>query len=141
MDRQQRRGRARDRGGHRRRIEVQRDRIDVGEHRTCALVEGDVRAGDERERRRDHLVAVPDADGAQREVQAGGAGRDGARVRGADARGEGRSNAPSIGPERQPARSQHLEHELLLALADHGPGERELLDGGRAHEAGRRVRR
>ena len=40
------------------RVEVERDRVDVGEHRPRALVDGDVGRGDERERARDDLVAV-----------------------------------------------------------------------------------
>ena len=87
--------------------QIQRHRIDVGEHRPGALVHGDVGARDERERRGDDLVAVADADRAQREVQPGGPARDGARERGPDARRRTpartrRSSGPS---DRRPERS------------------------------------
>ena len=82
-----------------RRVEVERDRVDVGEHRPRALVEDRVRRGDERERRRDDLLALPHADGAQREVQAGRAGRDGAQAWGAPSRAaNAASNAGTRGP-------------------------------------------
>ena len=46
-----------DRGLDRRGVEVERARVDVGEDRRRALEDEAVRGGDERERRRDHLVA------------------------------------------------------------------------------------
>ena len=81
VHRQQRLRALRDRGRGGRRVEVERDRVDVGEHRPRALVEHRVGRGDERERARDDLVALLHADRPQREVQAGGAARDRAGVR------------------------------------------------------------
>ena len=51
-------------------------RADVGEHGRRAGVEDDVRGRGEGQRRRDHLVARPDAGGEQRQVHAGRAGAD-----------------------------------------------------------------
>ena len=98
-------------------------RVDVGEHGRRALVDRAVRRGDERVRRRDHLVAGADAGEAHAEVQAGRAGRDRRAVRRADRVGEQRLEARAGRPERQPARAQHLEHELLVALVDPRRGE------------------
>ena len=67
----------------------------------------------------------PHADRAQREVQPGRAGRDRAGVARADARGERRLERRHARAERELARAQHLEHRLLLGLADHGLGERD----------------
>ncbi len=48
-----------------------------------------------------------------------------------------RSKRSAIGPEREPARAQHLEHELLLAPAQLRPGQRDLLVvGSGAHVCG-----
>ena len=41
--------------------------------------------------------------------------------------GEGALEALQHRPEREPARAQDLEHQLLLARAEVGPGERDLL--------------
>ena len=51
----------RDRGLDRGRIEVERARVDVGEHRRRAFVDRAVRGRDERVGRRDHLVPGADA--------------------------------------------------------------------------------
>ena len=99
--------------------------VDVGEDRSPALVEEAVRARRERVRRRDHLVARPDAGRDAEQVQAGGSRRDGGRVRRADPLGHELLEAVDRRPEREPARAQHLEHELLLALAEVRPRERD----------------
>jgi hypothetical protein len=51
-----------------RRVNVQRDRIDVGEHRLGALVEQAVGGRYEAERSRDHLVARLNACGTCRQM-------------------------------------------------------------------------
>ena len=114
VHRQQRRRAVGDRRRGGVRVEVERDRVDVGEHGPGALVHGHVGAGHERERAGDHLVAVADADRPQRQVQSGGAARDGARVSRADPLGERLLELASSGPERQAPRAQHLEHALAL---------------------------
>src|SRR6266511_3286140 len=80
------------------RIEVVRVWIDVREHRCGALVDRAVRRRDERERRRDHLVA-----------RAG--------------LGEQLLEARPGRPQREPPAAQRLEHELLVALVDPGSAE------------------
>ena len=107
----------RDRRGGGLRVEVERHRVDVGEHRARALVEHRVGGGDERERRGDDLVALPHPDRAQREVQAGGAGGDRARVDAADAGGERLLEGGHARAERELAGAQDVEHGLLLGVA------------------------
>ena len=107
------------------RVEVVRARVDVREHRRRALVDRAVRGRDERERRRDHLVAGADARQPHRKVQAGGAARDRGAVSRADGLGEQLLEARPGRPEREPAGAQRLEHELLVALVDPRRAERE----------------
>ena len=102
VHRQQRRRAIGDRGRGGVGVEVQGHGVDVGEHRPRALVDRHVGAGHERERARDDLRPVADADRAQRQVQPGGAAGDRARVRRADARSERlarteRAPGPAIG--------------------------------------------
>ena len=110
VHRQQRGGAVGDRGRGGRGIEVERARVDVGEHRPGVLVEDRVGRGDERERRGHDLVAGLDADRAQPEVQRGGAGGHGARVRDAEPRGEGLLEGSAMrGPsESWPERSTSI---------------------------------
>jgi hypothetical protein len=110
-----------DRRRGRRRVEVQRDRVDVHEHRARPLVEHGVRRGDEGERRRHDLLALPHTDRAQRQVQAGRARGHGAGVRHAQPGGERGLEGGHARAERELAGAQDLEHELLLARSDHGP--------------------
>ena len=107
------------------RVEVQGDRVDVAEDRRHALVEQAVRRGDEAERRGDDLVALAPAQRPHAEVKRRGArgNRDG--VGDPQVVGEGALEALLHRPERQPAGPQHLEHQLLLALADDGLRERD----------------
>jgi hypothetical protein len=133
---QQRARAPRDRGRRGVRVQVERDGVDVGEHRSRALVENRVGRGDERERRRDDLLALPHADRAQREVQPGRAGRDGARVADPKPRGEGRLECGHARPEGELAGAQDLQHELLLARADHRSRERDDVEVGARHGAG-----
>ena len=90
----------------RRRVEHERVGIDVDEDGRRALVEHHVGRRDERDRRRDDLVARADAGGAHQQVQAGRAARDGDGVLAAAERRELASRsgartgrAPSM-PER-----------------------------------------
>ena len=112
-------------GRRRVRVEVQRDRVDVGEHRPGALVQDRVGRRHERERRRDDLVAVLHADRAQREVQRRGAGRDRARVRRPDPRGERLLELGTRGPsESWPERSTSMT-ACSSARPSTGAGERD----------------
>ena len=113
VHRQQRRRALRDRRRGGVRVEVQRHRVDVGEHGPRALVHGHVGAGHERERARDDLVAVADAGRAQRQVQPGGAARDrAARTARRRARRTPARTRASSGPSDRRPRPQHLEHAL-----------------------------
>ena len=70
------------------RVDVERDRVDVGEDRRRALVQRAVRGRDERERARDHLVARPYPGQTDCQVQARRAARDAGREARADPGGE-----------------------------------------------------
>ena len=107
-----------DRGFHRRRIEVQRARIDVGEHRCRALIDRTVGGGDEGIGRRDHLVAGRHTREPHAEMQPRCPRRHGGAMRRTDGVREQRLEARPGRPQREPARAQHLEHELLVALVD-----------------------
>ena len=65
-------------------IEVERDRVDVGEHRRRAGAGDRLRRRVERERRADHLVAGADPHRLEREHERVGAVRDADRVRHAE---------------------------------------------------------
>jgi hypothetical protein len=138
VDRQQRRRALGHRRGRGLRIEVQRPRVDVGEHRPCALEEHHVGAGHERERRGHHVVARRHADRAQREVQARSAARHRAGVRRADPLRELPLERRHPRPEREVARAQDLDHRRLLLRPEDGPRERDDVgrDGGHAASVG-----
>ena len=130
-----------DRRGGGLRVEVQRARVDVGEDRARALVEADVGARDERERRRDDLVAVLHPGRAQREVQPGGAARDGAGVRRRRcAAAKACSKAGTRGPSESWPDAQDLGDGRGLLVAEHRPRERDLLAPARGRRARRRLR-
>ena len=61
------------------------------------------------------------------EVQRGRAAGDRDRVLDPEPGGELALEALAHRPQREPARAQHLEHQLLLARAELGPGERDRL--------------
>ena len=133
-DGQERGGPGRDGGGGRLGVEVQRDRVDVREHRPGPLVDDRVGRGHEGEGAGDHLVPVGHPHRAQRQVQARRAARDGARVRRAQARGEGLLELREPRAERELAGAQDLQHPALLLGAEDRARE---LDGLRAHETAR----
>ncbi len=89
------------------RIEVERHRVDVREHRPRPLVERGVGRGDERERAGDDLVAVPHPDRPQRQMQPGRAAATRRSPSGAPTRAaKARSNSGTRGPsESCPERS------------------------------------
>ncbi len=134
VHRQQRRRATGDRGGRRVGVEVEGDRVDVGEHGGGALVDDRVGGGHERERRRDHLVALADPDRAHGQVQCRRAARDGARVAGAHPGRERALELRNARAERELPGAQNLEHSLLLGLAEDGLGHRD------RHACGARVR-
>ena len=111
-------------------------RIDVGEHGSRALEDEAVRRRDERDRGGDDLVALPQPEPVAEQMEAGGSARHGHGVRRTDALREELLEAVDHRPQREPAGPQHLEHELLLALADIGLGERDPPEGGAHASAG-----
>ena len=117
--------------GHRRArrvgVEVQRDRVDVGEHR-AARARRAPRWRDATNENGDVTTSSPSP--TRRPRAAPGAARSsrtrprmacGAPTRAANAS----SNAGTRGPSDSWPGAQHLEHELLLARADDGLGERD----------------
>ena len=100
--------------------------IDVGEDRRRALVEDAVGRGDERDRRRDDLVALADAGGAHEQVEAGRAARDRDGVLAVAERRERLLEAARVRAEPEDARAQRREHELLLLRPEVRARERNL---------------
>ncbi len=98
----------RDRGLDRGGIEVQRLRVDVGEHRPPALEDEAVRSGHEGDRRRDHLVPLLHAGDVAEHVQACGTARHRGGVRSADALGEQLLEPLDRRPQREPAGAENV---------------------------------
>ena len=98
---------------------------DVGEHRLGAAVAGGGRGGDERDRRHDDLVARPDAGGQHREVQGGGAAREGDRVGDAEMLGELALERVGARAHRQPAGAQRRVDRRAVLLAQREVEERD----------------
>ena len=125
-----RRDRPLDQGG----VDVVGPRVDVHEHRAGAAVADGVGGGDERVADRDHLVAGPDAEGEQGQVQRRRAARDGAGVRRADVRGELLLEGRDLRPLRDPAGEDRPAGRRGLLLAQARAGDRDLPEA-RAHRA------
>ena len=119
--------RGRDRRLDRRRVHVERQRIDLREHRRRAREQDRVGRGDERERRGDDLVARPEPERVQAQVEAGRAARDGDGVLHPDALGPGALEAGHHRAQRELAGAQHLVHQLALTIADDRLRERDAL--------------
>src|SRR5262245_178307 len=122
----------RDRRLDRIRIEVQRPRVDIREDWDTSLDDEAVRRRDERDRGRDHLVARLHARDVAEQVQPGGAARHRSRIGRADALGDQLLEAIDRRTEREPARAQDLQDELLLALIDERARERNASLGSHA---------
>ena len=127
VDRQQAGRALADRVRGRRRVDVERLRVDVAEDRLGALVEQAVGGGDEAERAGHHLVARAPAERPDAEVERRGPAGDGDGVLDPEPLGEGALEALQHRAQREPPRAQHLERERLLALADLRAGERDLV--------------
>ena len=125
-----------DRRLERGRVDVERARIDVHEHGGRSLEDEAVGRGHEGDRRRDRLVARPEAGDARQEMQARGRARDGGRVGRADPLRDHLLEALDRRPEREPAGTKHLEDELLLPLVQQRTRERYLADAGAQASAG-----
>ena len=118
--------------GDRSRVEVQRLRVDVGEHRCRALVEHAVRRGDEGERRGDDLVASARCRPGATHRCSPAVPLETAATNGAlDAFCQRALEPVDHRPERQAPERSTSSDERLLALADVGLRER---DGSRGQE-------
>ena len=95
----------RDCGGDRRRVEVQRARIDVGEDRCRTLVQHAVGRRDEGERRRDRLVSGPETSEPDAEMEPGRAARHGRDERRPDAISHALARSGRSSARAQAARS------------------------------------
>ena len=105
-----------------RRVEVERLRVDVDEHRRRARERDDVRGRGERVRGNDHLVAGPDPEREHGEVERRGARRDGDRVLDAARARELGLELGHLRAHRQLAGLEHLGDLGELLLADVRPG-------------------
>ena len=116
----------------RRRSEVQRSRVDVGEHRRRPFVDRAVGRRDEGVRRRDDLVAGSDSGCDAEQVEPRRAARNGGGVRGADRLGERLLETVDRRAEREAAGPEHLGDELGLPLVEPRARERDRPDGRHA---------
>jgi hypothetical protein len=120
------------------RVEVPGARVDVCEDRRRTLVDRAVGGRDEGIGRRDHLVPGRDAGGDAEQVQPRRPARERSRVRRAHGLREQLLEPVDRRAEREPARAEHVDDELLLALVE--PGRRQPdLAGGRRHALARAV--
>ena len=101
-------------------IDVEVRVANVREDRRGAGVDDDVRRRGPRDRRRDHLVARPDAKRQQRQVHRGGARGDRHRVLRARVFGESPLQLGRPRPGGQPARAQRLRDRCDLLLPERG---------------------
>ncbi len=123
---------------HRRRVQIQRVRLDVGKDDARAHVLDHVGRRRERERGRHHLVARPDAGRGERHVHCGGTGAQRERARGAEVRGELLLEAPRLRPGRDPGRAQRVHDLRDLLLTECVTAERQVLTPHRESTAPRR---
>src|SRR6266851_2100810 len=103
------------------RINVQCGWVDIHEYRPRTQVTDYLRRRRECERRRDHLVALPDPQREQREMKCAGAMRDRERIACADVRREFALEAFHFWPCRNPSGSQRVEDFAFLVESDRGP--------------------
>ena len=121
-----------------RRLEVGRVEVelavadDVAEHRLGAGLPDGVRRGDERQRRCDHLGAMADAEGDERQLESGRAVRDRDRMSAADRVGELRLELCDPRTGAPPARPHRLGRRSDQLLVADDVGERDD-PAGRAH--------
>ena len=109
--------RSRDRALDLGRVEVERDRVDVGEDRRRAAAGDRLGGREERERRADHLVARADLERVEREHERVGAVRDADRLLDAEVLGRLALEALDLGPEDEAAALEGAG-ERLLQLRD-----------------------
>ena len=116
----------RHRGGDPRRVDRERIRLDVNQHRPGAHVLDDVDGCGEGQRGRDHLVARTDAAHHERRVKRGGTRveREGSSRR--DHGGEFGLETGHLGSGRDPIGAQRIDHLGDFFFADQGRSKREV---------------
>ena len=114
------------------RIDVQRFRIDIHKDRHCALVANRIGGGDEGERGNDDLVALPNLQRANTQMQPGGSGADGDGVRRGDTGRDRRFKLLCHRAEAEPRGAQHGDDCFNLRFGDVGRGQGQREHRGRA---------
>ena len=109
-----------------RRVEVEGAGIDIDEHRPRSEIAEHLGRGRERERRGDDLVAGPDAEREQRQMQRARAMRNRQRVARADIGREFFFEALGLGAGGDPSGAQAVEHLVLFRGTDRGAMKRDL---------------
>jgi hypothetical protein len=110
-----------DRGGHGCRIEQERVRVDVDEHRPRATQLDGIRSRGEGVGGHDDLVPGPDLECEQRQVERGGAGRDHCRVPGSHGDGDRCLELDDLRTHRELAAAENLLHCCEFRVADVRP--------------------
>ena len=100
-------------------------RVDIHDDRMRAEVDGHVCRGSEGPGRNDHLVAWPDAERLERQVEPGGRGVDRHRMMRAHEPGKARLELADFRPGGQPAGVQNREDSRSLGVGDRRPGKRQ----------------
>ena len=108
---------------HGRRIEIERDGIDLGKDRRRATLEHGVSHSYKGERGHDDLVALADAQRKQRQMQTGGAGADGHGVIHGVIRGQRGFKGRELGAQAEVRRAQDGGDGIDLRLGNVGRGE------------------
>ena len=130
VDRHDRFGFRTDRFLHRLRIDIERVRLAVDQHRTRAQIMNHFSGRRERHRRNQDFVAGFDADRVQRQMKRRSARVKRNGMRRADIRCEILFELFGLESRRQPAGAQRLDHRLDLVLADVGEMKGEGTEGG-----------
>ena len=118
MHRQDGAGARCDRRRHLVQIDVARVQSHVHEHRAGAHAHDDVGGGHEAQRRRDDFIALADATGEQRHLEARRRGGLGAHRPSPEIARQLSFELRDLWSARQPARAQHLGHRLDRLLID-----------------------
>ena len=103
--------------------------VDVDKDGRGALEQRAVGRGDKRKRRGDHLVARPEAEGLDQEVQGAGAGVDGHAALKAHVIGERPLELAQLRAQAQVRRLEDRDHGVDIRLRDVGPSQRHTFFG------------
>ena len=118
-------GAGRDGGADLFRVNVQRDRVHIHQHRIGPQIAHHLHRGGEGERRRNHLIARTYAQRLQRQMQTGGGGVDGNALHAVTAQVVGKSllKGEGFGASGDPTRAQGFGDGGNLGIGDVGAGE------------------